>query len=76
LFERPKFKVSSETCGNLFTETPSIIKIKTQITYFQHTMAQNVHYHSKGEEREHSEETLEDGKEDGKPAGLMRYCCC
>jgi hypothetical protein len=41
LLKSPKFKVSSETQGNLLTIIPLKIKIKKQVTYFQHTMAQN-----------------------------------
>jgi hypothetical protein len=40
------------------------MKMKRQITYFQHTMAQNMYYHSKREESEQSKEIL-----DEKPAG-------
>jgi hypothetical protein len=35
LFKTPKFKVSSETHGNLLTITPDKIKIKNQMTEFQ-----------------------------------------
>lgn len=38
---------------NLLTVTQCKIKIKKQVTYFQHTMAQDIHYHPKRVEREH-----------------------
>lgn len=47
-----------EMQGSLFTVTPCKIKIKEQITYFQHTF-QHMHYHSKREVREYSEEIMD-----------------
>ena len=41
---------------------PYEIKIQKQITYSQHTMAQDIHYHSKMEEGEDSEEMLDQSK--------------
>jgi hypothetical protein len=48
--------MSPETHVNLLTVTPCKIKIKNQITYFQHIMAQDIHEHPKIEEREAREE--------------------
>lgn len=49
-------KVSSNTQGNILSVRSC--KIRKQVTSFQHTMAQNIHLHSKREEREHSEGRL------------------
>lgn len=49
-------KVSSNTQGNLLSVRSC--KIRKQVTSFQYTMAQNIHLHSKREEREHSEGRL------------------
>lgn len=53
-------KVSSGTWGNLFIVTP--YKRKRQIIYFQHRVSYNMHCHSKIEEPEHTEETLDQSK--------------
>ena len=57
-----KFKVLSETHGNLLTITFCKIKIKQQITNLQYTMAQKLCSHSKREEKEHSEDILAQSK--------------
>lgn len=46
-------KASSETQGNLLIVTPC--KVKRQIIDLYHTVAKNLHYHFKMEERGHSE---------------------
>ena len=51
--------------GNLFSVTPSKIKIKKQITYFLNTVAHNVYYNSKNEEKEHRKDILNE-KPEGK----------
>ena len=43
-------------------KTVNSCEIKKQITYFQHIMAQNIHFHSKMEDWEHSEEILDQRK--------------
>lgn len=43
-FQSPKAKVSSEIQGNLLTVTSC--KIKKQITFFKHAVAQYIHYYS------------------------------
>lgn len=55
-----KLKVSSEAQGNLLIVNPH--KSKRQMIYFQHTLVQDIHYHSKREEREHREELLDQSK--------------
>jgi hypothetical protein len=61
--EKPS--VSSEPQGNLLTITP--IKIKRQITSFQHIMAWNINYLSRKEEWGHREETLDQAGQTPKP---------
>lgn len=53
-------EVFSETQGNLLILTT--IKFKKQVMYFQHIMAQNIHYHYRREWREYSEEILGQSK--------------
>lgn len=53
-------KVSSNTQGNLLSLRSC--KIRKQVTSFQYTMTQNIHLHSKREEREHSEGRLDQDK--------------
>lgn len=53
-------KASSNTQGNLLSVRSC--KIRKQVTPFQYTMAQNIHLHSKREEREHSEGRLDQDK--------------
>lgn len=50
LFKRLKSQISSETQGNPITIILCKIKIKKQITYLYHAVAQNIHYYSKREE--------------------------
>lgn len=47
--------------GNLLTVTPHEIKSEKS-TYLQHTMAQNIHCHSKRKEEEHNEAILNQNK--------------
>ena len=56
MIKSPKFKVSLEIRGNLFTVTLYKVKIKKQIPTLQHNMAQKMHYHPEGEEMAHREE--------------------
>ena len=58
-----KSSVSSETHDILLTVTPCKNQNqKTDHIYFQHTVAQDIHYRSKWEKREHSEEILDQSK--------------
>ena len=54
----PKFKVSSETQGNLLAVIVCKIKIKTD-HILQHTMGKDAHYLSEMEKRGHSEGLLD-----------------
>jgi hypothetical protein len=52
-----KSKIYFKTQSSLFIASP--YKIKERITYFQHTIAQNIHYHSKREKEGHSKKILD-----------------
>jgi hypothetical protein len=45
--------------------------MKKQVTHFQHIMAQNIHDHYKREQREHSEETLDQSKNETQQGKLQ-----
>lgn len=53
---KSKYWGSSRTQGNILIVTPC--KIKKQTTYLQHTVTQNLYYHSKEEEWGHNEKIL------------------
>lgn len=55
------FKIQSLVRLKANSELKTPVKPKN-ITYFQYTMAKNVHYHSKREELGHSEEILYQSK--------------
>lgn len=66
-----RLKVSSETSGNFFIVPLIKSRLKKQVIYFQNTMAQNTYYHSEREEREYSEEILNQSKTENQQGELQ-----
>lgn len=54
LFKSSKFNISSKTQSNLWLTITK--KTKKQITYFQNTITQNIHYYSKRKRLENSKD--------------------
>ena len=62
----PKFKVFSETHGNLLNYNLLWNQNQMQITYCQQSMAQDIYYHSRRDEREHNEDILDPNRNENK----------